>query len=90
MLSRQLDLHLGGPMAYSPVRNPDYQEAEMAYERLDEALRPLEGDGFEPSVPRKETTLVGRPRSIPRNSPSAKGNRLLRTRNQWFESTSLR
>jgi hypothetical protein len=32
----------------------------------------LEGDGFEPSVPRKETTLVGRPRSIPRNSPSAK------------------
>ena len=33
---------------------------------------PLEGDGFEPSVPRKETNLVGRPRSIPRNSPSAK------------------
>jgi hypothetical protein len=33
---------------------------------------PVEGDGCEPSVPRKETTLVGRPRSIPRNSPSAK------------------
>src|ERR1700731_4798647 len=33
---------------------------------------PVEGDGFEPSVPRKETTLVGHPRSIPRNSPSAK------------------
>src|ERR1700746_3682322 len=27
---------------------------------------PLEGDGLEPSVPHKETTLVGRPRSIPR------------------------
>jgi hypothetical protein len=34
----------GGPMAYSPVRNPDYQEAEMAYERLDEALRQLKKD----------------------------------------------
>ena len=33
---------------------------------------PLEEARFEPSVPRKETTLVGRPRSIPRNSPSAK------------------
>ena len=31
-------------MAYSPVQNPDYQEAEMAYERLDEALRQLKTD----------------------------------------------
>ena len=32
---------------------------------------PLEGDGFEPSVPRKRGDFFGRPRSIPRNSPSA-------------------
>src|ERR1700719_4410659 len=30
------------------------------------------GGRWIPSVPGKETTLVGRPRSIPRNSPSAK------------------
>ena len=34
----------GGLMAYSPAKNPDYQEAEMAYERLDEALRQLKTD----------------------------------------------
>jgi hypothetical protein len=28
----------------APVQNPDYQEAEMAYERLDEALRQLKTD----------------------------------------------
>jgi hypothetical protein len=32
-------------VAYSPAaQNPDYQEAEMAYERLDEALRQLKTD----------------------------------------------
>jgi hypothetical protein len=39
------------PMAYSPAKNPDYQEAEMAYERLDEALRQLKTD-----LERKEAT----------------------------------
>jgi hypothetical protein len=31
-------------VVYSPAQNPDYQEAEMAYERLDEALRQLKTD----------------------------------------------
>jgi hypothetical protein len=31
-------------MAYSSAENPDCQEAEMAYERLDEALRQLKTD----------------------------------------------
>jgi hypothetical protein len=34
----------GGLMAYSPAEIPIYQEAEMAYERLDEALRQLKTD----------------------------------------------
>jgi hypothetical protein len=43
VLSYQEATH-GGLKAYSPPQNPDYQEAEMAYERLDEALRQLKTD----------------------------------------------
>ena len=35
---------LGGLIAYSSAQNPDGQEAEMAYERLNEALRQLKTD----------------------------------------------
>jgi hypothetical protein len=38
---------------------------------------PLEGDGFEPSVPHKKTTLFGCPRSVPQFA-FRKKNRLFR------------
>src|SRR6202040_3348139 len=57
-----------------PARKAGFSTFENDCGRETDCL--LEGDGFEPSVPRKETTLVGRPRSIPRNSPSATGRDL--------------
>ena len=47
---------------------------------------PLEGDGFEPSVPRQ--IFFGRP-SIPAQFTFRNINRLPRDRDRWFESISL-
>jgi len=47
---------------------------------------PLEGDGFEPSVPRK---IFGLPPSIPPQFTFRNINRLPRDRYRWFESISL-
>jgi len=49
----------------------------------------LEGDGFEPSVPRKRNNFSRPPPFDPPQFAFRKRNRLLRTRNRWFESTSL-
>src|SRR5205823_5192513 len=49
---------------------------------------PLEGDGSEPSVPHKKTTLFGCPRSVPQFAFRNK-NRLFRAGDRWFESISL-
>src|SRR5580700_9834027 len=57
-----------------PIRQSDlrHDPPQAPQDRRSARDSPLEGDGFEPSVPHKETTIVGHPRSIPRNSPSAK------------------
>jgi hypothetical protein len=44
-------------LRWRPTRLREDWPAEVRFA----ADSPLEGDGFEPSVPRKETTLVGRP-----------------------------
>jgi hypothetical protein len=46
-------------VAYSPAQNPDYQEAEMAYERLDEALRQLKTDREREEATEKQQKKAG-------------------------------
>jgi hypothetical protein len=43
----------------APVQNPDYQEAEMAYERLDEALRQLKTDREREEATEKQQKRAG-------------------------------
>ena len=45
--------------ASAPPRDPDYQEAEMAYERLDEALRQLKTDREREEAPEKQVKKAG-------------------------------
>jgi|SRR6516165_9802216 hypothetical protein len=49
---------------------------------------PLEGDGFEPSVPHKKQPFFATPVRSPQFAFHNK-NRLFRARNRWFESISL-
>src|SRR6516165_11673396 len=49
---------------------------------------PLEGDGFEPSVPHKKQPFLATPVRSPQFAFHNK-NRLFRARNRWFESISL-
>ena len=46
-------------MVYSPAQHPDYQEAEMAYERLDEALRQLKTDREREEATEKQQKRAG-------------------------------
>ena len=51
---------LGGLIAYSSAQNPDGQEAEMTYERLNEALRQLKTDREREGGVRKTSKKGGR------------------------------
>jgi len=50
---------LGGLIAYSCAQNPDGQEAEMAYERLNEALRQLKTDRERQEATEKQRIEAG-------------------------------
>ena len=62
----------GTPIATTWIGNRINSQAQVP------ADSPLEGDGFEPSVPHKKTTLFGCPRSVPQFA-FRKKNRLFRS-----------
>jgi hypothetical protein len=68
------------------ARRSLHEEGDLAQLRRFAVDSPLEGDGFEPSVPRQ--VFLAAP-SIPAQFTFRNINRLARNRDRWFESISL-